>query len=62
MIEAGGLHGAVTFMYSTPTPLVAIPSRPKGWRVFNYDGTKPCIPHCAMMAIANRLWAKRKAA
>lgn len=62
MTEVGDLHGAVTFMYAPPTPLVAIPSRPKGWRVFNYDGANPCIPHRAMMAIASRLWAKRKSA
>jgi len=62
MTEAGDLHGAVTFMYAPPTPIVAIPSRPNGWRVFNYGGRKPCIPYRAMMEIANRLWAKRKAA
>lgn len=60
--EVGSLNGAVTFMYAMPSPIVVIPSRPRGWRVFDYKGDKPCIPVKAMREIARRLAGKKEVA
>lgn len=55
------LTATVTYLYSFDTPVVHKPSRPKGWRVFDYDGCRPCLPLAAMWALAERL-AKKKGA
>lgn len=51
----------VSYVYSRPTPLLSILSRPRGWRIFDYDGTRPCLPTSVMTAIAARLAAKKEA-
>jgi hypothetical protein len=54
------ITATVTYLYAAPTPLVHKPSRPKGWRVFDYDGTRPCLSIHVMRELARRL-ARRSA-
>lgn len=49
------LSNTVTYVYSLGTPVVHEPSRPVGWRVFDYDGTRPCVPASVMRELAARL-------
>lgn len=49
------LTATVTYLYAAPSPLVHQPSRPKGWRTFDYDGTRPCLPVVVMRELSHRL-------
>jgi|688.fasta_scaffold02276_23 hypothetical protein len=42
-----------------PHWVVVNPSRPHGWRVFEYKGDRPCIPVRIMREIACRLARKK---
>lgn len=53
------ITGAVTYVYAAPTPLVHKPSRPKGWRTFDYDGTRPCLPVVVMRELLQRIARKK---
>lgn len=56
------LTTTVTHLYCWDTPLVHKPSRPKGWRVFDYDGSRPCLPTATIRLLADRLAKKKGAA
>lgn len=53
------LNDCMLMMY--PVSKQAASLRPKGWRVAEYDGSRPCLPTTAIRGVAQRLANKRGA-